>query len=90
MICTEALTNSIKHGEAKNTFFILKNDGNSISLRIIDDGKGCGVIKKLASIENRVANIKGKLKYHSDFNEGFYINIIFPYSEECYKEVLVS
>ncbi|HOM01902.1 MAG TPA: histidine kinase N-terminal 7TM domain-containing protein [Acetivibrio sp.] len=90
MICTEALTNSIKHGEAKNVFFILKNDGSNISLRIIDDGKGCSVIKKLASIENRVANIKGKIQCHSDVNAGFYINIIFPYTQECYREVLVS
>jgi len=90
MICTEALTNSIKHGRAKNVFFILKNEGSSISLRIIDDGKGCSIIKKLVSIENRVANIKGKIHYHSDINAGFYINIVFPYTQECYREVMVS
>jgi two-component sensor histidine kinase len=90
MICTEALTNSIKHGNAKNVFFILKNEGSSISLRIIDDGRGCSVIKKLISLESRVANIKGKIQYHSNVNEGFYINIVFPYTQECYREVLVS
>lgn len=88
LICTEALTNSIKHGEAKNVYIILKNEGNNVMLRIIDDGKGCNVIKKLVSIENRVLNINGKIQYQSDVGTGFYISITIPYTEDCYKEVL--
>lgn len=89
MICTEALTNSIKHGAAENIYVILKNSENNINLIIIDDGKGCPVKKKLKSIENRVSYINGSVEYHSNVDSGFCIKIEFNCINNSLEEVSV-
>ncbi len=80
-ICQEALTNSLKHGKAKNIDILLKSQEKHIKLYIIDDGVGCKGISKgigLKSMEQRVESINGTIIYGSGDDGGFNINISIP------------
>jgi len=77
-ICKEALTNSLRHGKAKQVSIILRNRDSKIKLFIFDDGCGCGDINKglgLTGIENRVKDLNGSITYGSDGEKGFNIHI---------------
>lgn len=77
-ICKEALTNSLRHGKARQVSIILKIMEDRIKLFIFDDGCGCSNINKglgLTGIENRVKNLNGSINYSSDGEKGFNIHI---------------
>jgi len=79
--CQEALTNSLKHGRAKNVVIILKLINKCITLFIIDDGIGCKSVEKnigLSSMEERIGKLNGMIKYGSGGERGFSIFIIIP------------
>ncbi|TCL70734.1 histidine kinase/DNA gyrase B/HSP90-like ATPase [Hydrogenispora ethanolica] len=66
-ICQEALTNAVRHGEARNVTIILKEAGRLIRLIIIDDGHGCREIKKgagLSGMEQRVKTLNGEILFY--------------------------
>lgn len=50
-VVQEALTNIVKHAEAKNVHIVLSNDDAKISLSINDDGKGFELIKTDTSVK---------------------------------------
>lgn len=80
-ICQEAMTNSLRHGKAKNMKIVLASTDGAINLLIEDDGMGCGEIKKgwgLTGMEERVAELKGKIEYGLGRERGFRINIEIP------------
>ncbi len=75
-ICLEGVTNSIKHGKAKNIEIIIKRTSSAIQLKMFDDGNGCKNISKgigLTSMTERVNEIGGSLKFKSDIGSGFAI-----------------
>lgn len=84
-VCQEALTNSLRHGKAKNVNIILRSSGNKLSLFIFDDGCGCSQIKKgfgLSGMEQRVKDLGGTLVFGSDGESGFNIRMEIPLSRK--------
>ena len=84
-ICLEGVTNSIKHGKAKNIGIIIKHNPSAIRFKMFDDGYGCKNINKgigLTSMTERVHKIGGTLKFKSDIGSGFVIFVSIPIIEE--------
>jgi signal transduction histidine kinase len=80
--CREALTNALKHGEAKNVIIILRFDESKIELYILDDGNGCDTIVKnvgLNGMESRVHALNGVVSFGSGGEKGFSIHIEIPF-----------
>ncbi|MCX7745649.1 MAG: histidine kinase [Clostridia bacterium] len=80
-VCQEALTNSLRHGRAKNITIILKFTKEYVKLFIFDDGTGCKSINKgfgLKGMEERIKNLDGTITYGSDGESGFNIHMEIP------------
>jgi signal transduction histidine kinase len=80
-VCQEAITNSLRHGQATNLSIILRFTPGNLILYIIDNGKGCTTIKKgfgLSGIEQRISELGGTVVYGSDGEHGFNIHIEIP------------
>jgi len=83
-ICQEAVTNSIRHGNADEINIIIRMDERILKLFIIDNGKGCADIKKgfgLSGMEERVRTHGGSILWGSDGESGFNIRIEIPVEE---------
>ena len=90
-IAQEALTNVVKHADAKNAEVKLTYKEDSVQLEIIDDG--CGFNMQILSMdlsrpswgltgmEERAALFNGKLELESAEGEGTKIRVIVPYQE---------
>ncbi len=74
-IIQEAITNSIRHGEATEIKIrIKKADENAIMIQVTDNGRGCGTISEgygLKGIKERVGLLGGKMMVHSEYGKGF-------------------
>ncbi len=80
-ICQESLTNSLKHGKAKNVTLIIRFENTSVKIYIFDDGIGCKTIKKgfgLTGMESRVKELNGSVEFGSDGEKGFNIFVDIP------------
>ncbi len=80
-ISMEAITNSLRHGNATVINIIVKFSPIKVNLFIIDNGSGCRQIIKgfgLIGMEERVNELKGKIKYGSDGESGFNIHVELP------------
>ncbi|MBN2222367.1 MAG: hypothetical protein JW708_09170, partial [Vallitaleaceae bacterium] len=65
-LCQEAMTNSIRHGEAHTLHIIARYQSESVELFLIDDGCGCKVINKnlgLLGMEKRVHSLGGTIEF---------------------------
>jgi len=83
-LCQEALTNSIRHGKAKNISIIIRTINDTVRISIIDDGCGCKDINKgfgLLGMEQRIKNLNGKILFISDGVSGFNIHVEIPIKE---------
>lgn len=81
-ICREALTNSLKHGEATVINIIMRFKDNIADLFIIDNGKGCSQLVRgmgLCGMENKVHKLKGKISFGSGEDKGFNIYVELPF-----------
>lgn len=79
--CQEALTNSIRHGQAKHVSIILNLSSHEIKLYIFDNGKGCSKINKskgLSGMEERIKSLSGTVIFGSGEEGGFNINAVIP------------
>ncbi len=84
-ICQEAMTNSLRHGNAKKITLVIKAADGHLKLFITDDGYGCGSIKKgfgLSGMEQRVRELEGSIRYGSDGESGFNIYADIPVDRE--------
>lgn len=82
-VCQEALTNALKHGEAKNVNIVIKFLDDCIKLFIFDDGKGCdekslGKGFGLQGMKQRIEKLNGEIRYGSGDNKGFNIHVELP------------
>lgn len=83
-ILQESIRNIQKHAEAKSIDFCFACDKEKggISLQISDDGKGFNSNKKpgigLKNIQDRLAEVKGKLNIDSEVGQGTKITIFIP------------
>ncbi|HEX3048954.1 MAG TPA: histidine kinase N-terminal 7TM domain-containing protein [Bacillota bacterium] len=81
-ICQEALTNSIKHGNASEIHIMLRFQEAGCSLFIIDNGSGCLKIHKghgLSGMEERIRKVHGTIVFGSDGEHGFNIHVEIPF-----------
>jgi signal transduction histidine kinase len=74
-IIQEAITNSIRHGEATEIDIkIDKTDKDALMITVSDNGKGCKTISEgygLKGIKERVQLLEGKMATHSEYGKGF-------------------
>ena len=85
-ITQEALTNIIRHAEAKNVKIQVKFSNSNISLKVCDDGKGIKKNNKHAKektfgvfgMQERAAMLGGEMKIVSQPNKGTTINLSLP------------
>ena len=80
-LCQEAVTNSIKHGNAKTIYLILRYRAQDVDLYAVDNGKGCSNIVKsygLSGMEKRVSELGGTVDFGSDPDSGFIIHAVLP------------
>jgi signal transduction histidine kinase len=77
----EALTNSIKHGGAKEISINIKLGKNEVLVSIEDNGLGCSNLVKgngLIGIEDRINKFGGDVTYNGKDKEGFKIDLSLP------------
>lgn len=79
-IAQEAISNIIKHAQAKNVIVQISQHQNSISMTIEDDGIGFDTTQVvyglgIENIKNRVAVIDGDVEIVSDIGKGTTINV---------------
>lgn len=79
-VCTELMTNILKHGNAANVLLSVGIQNETIQIHVVDDGGGCdGLVygNGLKGIEDRLELVKGSVRYTTELSEGFsaYINI---------------
>ncbi|QHN04738.1 sensor histidine kinase [Granulicella sp. WH15] len=81
----EAVTNVLRHSEAKNLWIQLARQDGAIVLTIKDDGGGCGEVTKgngLRGMQSRVEEMRGTLHVGSLSDGGFAVAIGVPIEEE--------
>jgi signal transduction histidine kinase len=82
-IVQEATQNINKHAQAKKATIVLLLDNGNLCLSIMDNGIGFDITQVgtgigLNNLEQRVANLNGKLTINSFPNENTFINISIP------------
>lgn len=80
-VVREAVTNSIRHGNANKIEVILKFSENCIRLYIIDDGTGCDKIVPdfgLKGMKEKINSIGGNIEFSSLPDNGFSVKAYIP------------
>lgn len=83
-VIQEALSNSLRHGQATEVRIHLNFSPEALSLNIENNGMRCTSFKKgvgLTSMSERIEEIKGKVFFNIE-NEGFKIQVIIPKEKE--------
>lgn len=73
-VCTELITNTLKHAKATNILLSIHFSSESVQIRFMDNGIGCKEISKgngLSGIEARFKEAGGTVMFSSEINEGF-------------------
>ncbi len=80
-ICQEAVTNAIKHGDAKIVHLFLRYYQETLEIYLINDGRGCNNIRMgcgLSGMKDRINKLGGTFEFGSDGQKGFHIHIEIP------------
>ena len=85
-ITQEALTNIVRHAEARNVEIQVKLLNSSILLKVHDDGKGIKMNNRIETgktfgvfgMKERAAMLGGKMKIDSQANKGTTIKVSIP------------
>ena len=80
-ICTELVTNTLKHANASELFISVSLSQEQVNVMVIDNGEGNSTLMKgngLIGIENRLKVLGGKLVINTSKNEGFMSKFIIP------------
>lgn len=78
-VVQESITNSIRHGNAKNIVIEMKEEAFALHIFIVDDGNGAKEIKPgfgTRHIRERVERLKGSVSF--DGSNGFKTQVIIP------------
>ncbi|MBI9010733.1 MAG: hypothetical protein JEZ08_00770 [Clostridiales bacterium] len=84
-ICTELMTNALKHSKATELFISIQIRHTKIELLVIDNGIGHAKVVKgngLTGIEERLRSLEGKVRFNTSEGEGFISKIIIPLKRE--------
>ncbi|MES2374683.1 MAG: ATP-binding protein [Bacteroidota bacterium] len=82
-IVQEILQNSMKHAQAKNIEINIKEDNDTLSINITDDGTGFDEMNTLKSvgilnIKHRTHLLGGTVQWNSSVGTGTHVNIALP------------
>lgn len=78
-VCTELITNTLKHAMATNILLSIQFLSESINIRFMDNGIGSKEITKgngLTGIETRVKEAGGTVIFNSEVNDGFSAHVV--------------
>ncbi len=81
----EAVTNVLRHSDAKNLWIELTRNDSTVQLSVQDDGRGCDDLTKgngRNGIQSRVKEMRGTLEFPSLGSKGFAIVVGVPIEEE--------
>ncbi|MDF2887754.1 MAG: Sensory transduction protein kinase [Lacrimispora sp.] len=81
VLIMESLTNGMKHGKADSFHIDIKNEQDTILVRIQNNGLGCPDIIKsngLKGMEKRISDIKGIVRLYSEADPGFVVEARIP------------
>lgn len=84
-ICTELMTNALKHSKATELFISIQILHSEIDLLVIDNGIGHPKLVKgngLTGIEERLKALEGRVRFNTSKGEGFISKIIIPLKRE--------
>lgn len=77
----EAITNSLKHGNASEINISIESSAHDIKFKVKDNGHGAEAIKKsngLIGIEDRLKYYHGTVEFITSINHGFTIEAVIP------------
>jgi signal transduction histidine kinase len=81
----EAITNALKHADARNLWVEMKDAGDKWELTVRDDGHGAATVLPghgLKGMVERLEEVGGALNYESRPGEGFTLRACIPSTEE--------
>jgi len=95
-VAQEALTNVVKHAQAQHAFIYLEYGNNSVTIQVLDDGKGfdpdSDCMNKegrpcwgLEGMRERAVLLGGRFKITSNSGKGSLVEVAIPYIQEEYK-----
>jgi signal transduction histidine kinase len=77
----EAITNAVRHADARNLWLDAGNDGESIVLQVRDDGSGADQLSHgngLQGMRERLRQLGGRLEIKTRPGQGFQLTMILP------------
>ncbi|MEO6076954.1 MAG: ATP-binding protein, partial [Dokdonella sp.] len=77
----EAITNTVRHADARNLWLNAVNDGERIILQVRDDGSGTDQLANgngLQGMRERLRQLGGRLEIESRAGQGFQLTMILP------------
>jgi hypothetical protein len=79
-VCTEALTNVVKHADASSALVVLASDGSGLTLRVCDDGRGGAdpAGSGLRGLADRLQLVGGRLRVDSPPGAGTTVRATVP------------
>jgi signal transduction histidine kinase len=80
----EALTNSVKHGDARNLWVRVVRSEGGLDITVRDDGRGASSVafgNGLAGMRHRLAQLGGELAVQSQPGRGFELHASIPAAE---------
>lgn len=87
-IIQESLSNSLRHGKAKNVSISIQFLKGKLYTQIKDDGKGCSDLNPsfgLKGIKERISSMKGTIEFYTELEKGFEVTITLPKYRETTK-----
>ena len=77
----EAITNAVRHADARNLWLNAVNDGNRITLQVRDDGSGTDQLAAgngLQGMRERLRQFGGRLEIQTSAGSGFQLTMTLP------------
>lgn len=77
----EAITNAVRHADARNLWLNAGNDGQSITLQVRDDGSGTDLLANgngLQGMRERLRQLGGQLEIETRAGQGFQLTMTLP------------
>ena len=90
-VVQEALTNVVRHSEARHCIVKIHGGNGILHLQIDDDGKGLPSAREtrrggLLGIEERLEMVQGHLELQTGHPTGLHLRVVFPLNEAKEKE----